>query len=238
MKWKHNELAEDLSFSIGSTPYLDVNLGSAWLNRGSQRADIVGIKPSYTRFCLSIYEIKVSRADFLSDIRKEKWKGYLDHCHRFYFAVPSGLVSKDEIPEPAGLMVRGEKGWTTVKAAKVLDNDIPKETLQSILFARVRDSEQEKHFKEVYHCIHSKRGKYIEYKEAKKAFGKKVADALQNFKDYKSAKLSYEHSVDRINKDVAEILDEVREVLGMPKNNDSWYFDIKNKLRKMQSKAN
>ena len=52
------------------------------------RADLVIIRPSYKRFCVSVFEVKVSRADFLSDIRSEKWRGYLPHCNRFYFALP------------------------------------------------------------------------------------------------------------------------------------------------------
>ena len=134
--WQHNELAENLA-DIKGTNYLDVPLGSVWLEK-PQRADVVEIKPSYTRFCVSIYEIKISRADFLSDIRSEKWKGYLEHCHRFYFAVPSGMVKKEEIPKEAGLIVRGETGWTTVKAANNRYGEIPYTTLLSLLFMRQR----------------------------------------------------------------------------------------------------
>jgi len=115
--WRHNELAEDLA-NIKGTNFLDVPLGSVWLER-PQRADVVEVKPSYTRFCVSIYEIKVSRADFHSDIRTEKWKGYLEHCHRFYFTLPSGLVKKREVPEGAGLIVRGETGWSTLFRCQV-----------------------------------------------------------------------------------------------------------------------
>ncbi len=98
--WQHNDLAEDLAIAKGSF-FLDVPLGSVWFapyGEGVPRADLVEIKPSYTRFCVSIYEVKVSRADFLSDIKSGKWRGYLPHCHRIYFATPAGLVDKKEIP--------------------------------------------------------------------------------------------------------------------------------------------
>ena len=72
MSIEHDALAEDLALSLGILPYLNVVLGSPWLaaaHEAPPRADVLGIKPSYTRFCVTIYEIKVSRSDFLSDIR-------------------------------------------------------------------------------------------------------------------------------------------------------------------------
>ena len=38
------------------------------------------------------------RADFLGDIRREKWRRYLPPSSRFSFAVPSGLVRVQEVP--------------------------------------------------------------------------------------------------------------------------------------------
>jgi hypothetical protein len=37
---------------------------------------------------ITIVEIKVSRADLLGDC---KWRDYLDHCDRFFWAVPAGF---------------------------------------------------------------------------------------------------------------------------------------------------
>ena len=53
MNWKHDKLAEDLAAHL-STPWLQVPLGSVWLER-PQLADVITIQPSYTRFCLHIY---------------------------------------------------------------------------------------------------------------------------------------------------------------------------------------
>jgi len=169
MKWDHRKLTEDLAFNKG-TCFIEVPLGSVWggifqnqedgrkifmeerdykkvvekqkelKSNVPQRADVIAVKPSYTRFCLSIYEVKVNRSDFLNDIRSEKWRGYLDSCHRFYFATPSGLVKKDEIPAEAGWIVRGDKGWTSPKRAVARDIDVPKDTLLSMLFYRRKES--------------------------------------------------------------------------------------------------
>lgn len=68
-----------------------------------RRADLMALdaKGQFT-----IVEIKVARADLLGDC---KWTGYLEHCDRFYWAVPPALASllQDErfMPAEAGLIV-------------------------------------------------------------------------------------------------------------------------------------
>lgn len=143
----HDKTAEELALHVGPTPFLGVPLGSCWLAKwnpetmqkdGPARADVITIKPSYTRFCLSVFEAKVSRSDFLSDIRSEKWRSYLPHCHRFYFATTGKIVEKSEIPEEAGWIHKGDKGWSFRKGIKARDVEIPVQTLQSLLFMRQR----------------------------------------------------------------------------------------------------
>ena len=50
-----------------------------------RRADLMAID---SRGCITIVEIKVSRADLMADC---KWADYLDYCDHFYWAVPSGF---------------------------------------------------------------------------------------------------------------------------------------------------
>lgn len=50
-----------------------------------RRADMIALSAKGE---LTIVEIKVSRADLLSD---RKWIDYLDYCDRFFWAVPSGF---------------------------------------------------------------------------------------------------------------------------------------------------
>ena len=69
-----------------------------------RRADIMTID---AKGCITIVEIKVSRADLLGDM---KWPDYLDYCDRFFWAVPPGFdLSPFETtafrPEVAGLIV-------------------------------------------------------------------------------------------------------------------------------------
>lgn len=116
MDWSHGNLLADLAETRRDTGDIvgeEVSLGSY---SGGGIADVVSIRPSWTTAAPTIWEIKVSRADFLSDIRSGKWRRYLPYCDRFYFATPSNMIHRKEIPAGAGFAVRNERGWHTIKA--------------------------------------------------------------------------------------------------------------------------
>ena len=71
---------------------------------GGRRADLMAIGAKGE---LVIVEVKVSRADLLGD---GKWLDYLDHCDRFFWAVPAGfdvrlLDSEAFLPARTGVIV-------------------------------------------------------------------------------------------------------------------------------------
>lgn len=142
-KVTHKELCFDLAIAKG-TKYIEVPLGSVYLNninRGRNnlgQADVITIKPSYNNFNLDIYEVKVTRSDLMQDIKKEKYKKYLPHCNRLYFAVKSGICKKEEIPDNIGLISRGENGWKTIKTAKKREIEFSEQMLLSLLFFKGR----------------------------------------------------------------------------------------------------
>lgn len=114
-KWGHDELAHDLAkkFRVNDAMMVweNMQMGSS----GSIRPDVYVLKKSYSSFQPVTYEVKISRSDFLSDVTSGKWQGYLQFSSAVVFAVPKGLVTKDEIPAGCGLIVRSEKGWRTTK---------------------------------------------------------------------------------------------------------------------------
>jgi hypothetical protein len=120
--WTHDGLILDLCARLEmADDYIcnEVYAGSRFLERRPV-PDVLRVRMSYTRPDFSVYEIKVSRADFLSDIRLDKWQTYLPYCGRFYFATPAeGVCTIDDIPFVAGWMVRGAEGWRTMKTPKV-----------------------------------------------------------------------------------------------------------------------
>jgi hypothetical protein len=149
--WTHDRLLEDLAIAKDGIPFINVCLGQSWDDYGknAQRADLVVCRLSYKRFTLSVYEVKASRSDFLSDIRSGKYKGYLKHCHRFYFAIAKGIADISEIPEKAGLVIRNEKGWHTRKQSYIFNNDIDKDILLSLIFAKQRRGTRQRRIDDV-----------------------------------------------------------------------------------------
>lgn len=176
-KFTHRELCFDLAEAKG-TRFIEVPLGSKYLNWGSvTQADVITINPSYNRFNLAIYEVKVTRADFLGEIRKKKYENSLPHCNRFYFAVLSGVAKADEIPEGLGLIVRGENGWTTVKAAKKRVVEFDKQMLLSLLFFNGRTLNKRR----IDLSQQAYRLRNTVYKDELKGFSKRIKEALVNY---------------------------------------------------------
>lgn len=69
------------------------------------------------------HEVKISRADFQSDMRSGKWRSYARFSCRVFFAAPKGLISELELPPEAGLWefdhAKNERSrWLMVKPAK------------------------------------------------------------------------------------------------------------------------
>lgn len=97
----------------------EIPLGSVTLTGNRvQRADVLQMVKSFRRPYITIYEVKATRSDFQADIRSGKWKGYLEHCNRLYFAIPAGMVHLGETPRVAGLITLGKSGsWQVVKGA-------------------------------------------------------------------------------------------------------------------------
>lgn len=71
---------------------------------GGRRADLMALD---AKGGLVIVEIKVSRADLLGDA---KWRDYLAHCDRFFWALPAGfdlspLDGEAFLPDRTGVIV-------------------------------------------------------------------------------------------------------------------------------------
>lgn len=118
-EWNGRALEEDLARTLQSDScmvWTQLPLGSVmWNSPGI--VDVCAIPRSFARKSVRIYEVKVSRDDYLSDVAMGKYQRYLKHCTQLYFAMPKGLVKKGEIPPECGLISRSEKGWRVRKSA-------------------------------------------------------------------------------------------------------------------------
>jgi len=118
--WKHDDLAADLAahlrgYARPAMIWTDMQLGPM----GSARPDVYSIEPTYSRFVAMAYEVKISRADFLSDVTSGKALRYLEFAGSLVYATPKGMVRKDEIPDGCGLIERSDTGWRYAKKPKV-----------------------------------------------------------------------------------------------------------------------
>lgn len=69
-----------------------------------------------TGYVRTAYEIKVSRGDFLREIKNPtKRLLAMNYSHYFFFAAPEGLLRADEMPEDCGLV---EVSSTGVRVAR------------------------------------------------------------------------------------------------------------------------
>ena len=75
-----------------------------------RRADVVALRGDGS---LAIVEIKSSVADFRAD---GKWRDYLDHCDRLYFAI-CDTIPADIMPREAGLIIADAYGAAIVREA-------------------------------------------------------------------------------------------------------------------------
>lgn len=116
--------------------------GPTQMSGGHLRMDVWAMARSWAHPCVSAYEVKVSRRDFLAD---EKWHGYLDYCNRFSFVCPHGVVGPDELPENVGLLWVAKTGSRLFTKRKPVHREveIPEAVYRYILMCRVdvRDSE-------------------------------------------------------------------------------------------------
>jgi hypothetical protein len=83
---------------------------------GGRRADLMALD---ARGRIVIVEIKVARGDLLSD---GKWTDYLDHCDRFFWAVPAGFdagpLDRDSfLPDRTGVIVADRYDAAIVREA-------------------------------------------------------------------------------------------------------------------------
>lgn len=124
-------LAEHLR-SAGWAVYTEIPLGAAQ-RESVGRADVLALKKSFN-VRIQVYECKISRGDFLRDIGQGKFERYFQHAHQVYFALPAGVVKKEEVPEGCGLIIRGDTGWHTIQAAKVHEVQVSMTLLLACLF--------------------------------------------------------------------------------------------------------
>ncbi|MBX3593644.1 MmcB family DNA repair protein [Sphingomonas sp.] len=100
-----------------------------------RRADLMALT---ARGEIVIVEVKTSRADLLGD---GKWPDYLQHCDRYFWAVPQGfdltpLHRPDFLPDRAGLIVADRYDAAIVREARTVPLAAATRRKSTLAFAR------------------------------------------------------------------------------------------------------
>lgn len=95
--------------------------GETWGARDLLKLDAWVLQRTYSPLTTIGYEIKTSRHDFEND---QKWTGYIDLSHLFYFVCPAGLIRAIDLPQQIGLIwvSQTEKLHIKRKAERVTPN--------------------------------------------------------------------------------------------------------------------
>ena len=120
----------------------ELRLGSGYSDIAQRRIDLFMIsaeKGNYT----TAFEIKVSRADFLKDIKNNlKQRGARLYSSNFYYVAPKGMLEPDEIPMWAGLIEYDfdKKQFQKIIPAPLQNRNNPSWSLICSLVRRINES--------------------------------------------------------------------------------------------------
>jgi hypothetical protein len=103
--------------------FRELRTGTGRRNGGAQRLDAYALNclphMAMKRVC---YEMKISRADFLLEMRQSlKRRLGMRYSNEFYFVTPAGLAQTSEIPNDCGLIEVG--GRELIGGARVFGHD-------------------------------------------------------------------------------------------------------------------
>lgn len=89
--------------------------------RQATRPDVFSLATTRNpaKVCPHIYEIKISRSDFMADVAQpEKRAAYAAIAERVFYVAPAGIVSVEDCPDECGLVVEENGVFVVVKKAK------------------------------------------------------------------------------------------------------------------------
>lgn len=115
----------------------ELRIGGGYGKDSEQRLDgfAIAYAPSKQNRAI-VYEVKVSRSDFMSEIKKPiKRRRGLAYSNEFYFVCPQGMVKVEEVPPECGLIEVSEQGdlLITTKAPFRDTFPLPRNFIASVL---------------------------------------------------------------------------------------------------------
>lgn len=239
----HDQLAEDLAAHLAgySTPmvvWTDMQLGP----QGSSRPDVYTIEKTYTALRARVFEVKVSRSDFLSDVTSGKYLRYQAYAGSVTFATPAGLVSKAEVPKGCGLITRSSEGVWRYQKKPTLQRtpDLPRDAwLKLVIDGCARERENQR----LQKCAPKFSSEWMNQKRMREMAGDELGAALANRDNmlrrlqdegshYEQSRKEREESDRKALQQERDMIASARadaaEALGLPK--DSAWWEIRREL--------
>ena len=126
--------------------FAELRIGTGYGREAEQRIDAwaIALWPS-ADFNRVAYEVKISRSDFLVEIKKpQKRRRAMMFSNQFYFATPIGLLKESEIPPECGLVeVQPDGRVSTRIPAPHRDTLPPTWMFMAAIIRRVKDGRAE-----------------------------------------------------------------------------------------------
>ena len=204
--------------------------GQSWSSEKVKIFDLFTMKRSYSNWCCCIFEIKITRNDFLQD---DKWQTYLPYCNEFSFVAPPGIIDPAEVPADAGLLLSSKNGTRLYckKKAPHRNVEIPDSVFNYILMSRTRIVESTYNNNSAFDWkIYWE--KWLATKKEKRDFGYHVSKKIRELHEEKVIEVErkqkrLERKIDRF-ENVERILKE----LGLDGGKLPWNYEerIKNRL--------
>lgn len=183
----------------------EVKTGPTYGNDHLYKFDGLAISKSWAHPCVTGYEIKVSRGDFLQDA---KYCCYLPYCNEMYFVVPKGLIEKNEIPTEFGLIYYNPetKALLTKKKAIYRNVEIPSEMLMYLFMNGIQSDRYPFHFDKADFFRD-----WLEHKNSNRDLGYQVkgrmADLIKEYEDRLASLARNERALDQL-KEIDKYLEE------------------------------
>lgn len=243
IQWRHDALASDLAHKLRHD-------GKAWTWENATIGAWSGPRPDVMAFPryrydlpqIHAYEIKVSRADLLSDLNSEKWRKYQEHCQSVTFAMPHGLAKKEDLPAECGVMFRTGRGWRTERRATNIGAACSIQAMAKLLTchpSRERVDGVPEHLRSSLHY----KASTAFLRECGEKYGQQLAKLVAQTADGKSAadlaRQEAEQIRSRAEKDAADILAQAKEFLvaiGADPELDVW--GARQAIREAQARLN
>lgn len=201
----------------------EVKTGPTWYQKGSLGiVDAMAIRKSWTKPCVTFYEVKVSHSDFIND---EKWIRYLDHCNKFYFVCPRGVISRQEADAKAGLItVNKEGGMRILKGCPMFANELSFDLLYYLIMNKL-ESDRHPFFSTAREELEA----WVADKEERQRLGYHVRTKLVREREEACEKAKEaESKLDKLQRTVADFKEGLQE---FDISTDSWRISWREQLR-------